>query len=82
MGTAQRVLLKQGGGQIVLSQACILLDVDLENIVAPVNFYNQICDNPTVVDAQVHTPLSAHLTSLPNVDSLFQRLSQAFIKHA
>ena len=82
MGTAQRVLLKQGGGQIVLSQACILLDVDLENIVAPVNFYNQICDNPTVVDAQVHTPLSAHLATLPNVDSLFQRLSQAFIKYA
>ena len=30
VGTAQRVLLKKGGGQIVLSQACILLDVDLE----------------------------------------------------
>ncbi|MFA0373199.1 lipoate--protein ligase, partial [Vibrio sp. 10N.222.54.F6] len=29
-----------------------------------------------------HTPLSAHLTTLPNVDSLFQQLSQAFIKHA
>ncbi|MEG3693977.1 lipoate--protein ligase, partial [Vibrio coralliirubri] len=48
---------------------------------APVNFYNKICDNPTVVDAQVHTLLSAHLTTLPNADSLFQRLSQAFIKY-
>ncbi|TCN76519.1 hypothetical protein EDB62_109142 [Vibrio crassostreae] len=82
VGTAQRVLLKRGGGQIVLSQACILLDVDLENIVAPVNFYNQICDNLTVVDPHVHTPLSEHVTPLPNIDSLFQQLSQAFIKHA
>ncbi|OZS45496.1 lipoate--protein ligase family protein [Photobacterium sanguinicancri] len=82
VGTAQRVLLKKGGGQIVLSQACILLDVDLEDIVAPVNFYNQVCGNSTVIDAQVHTPLYAHLTTLPSVDSLFQQLSQAFIKHA
>lgn len=82
VGTAQRVLLKQGGGQIVLSQACILLDVDLESIVAPVNFYNQLCGNSTVVDAKVHTPLYSHLLTPPNVDSLFQQLSQAFIKYA
>ncbi|WP_373960147.1 biotin/lipoate A/B protein ligase family protein [Vibrio gigantis] len=82
VGTAQRVLLKRGGGQIVLSQACILLDADLEHIVAPVNFYNQVCGNPTVVDAHVHTLLSKHVKPLPNVDSLFQQLSQAFIKYA
>ncbi|MEZ8092515.1 lipoate--protein ligase family protein [Photobacterium swingsii] len=82
VGTAQRVLLKKGGGQIVLSQACILLDVDLEDIVTPVNFYNQVCGNSTVIDAKVHTPLYAHLPTLPSVDSLFQQLSQAFIRHA
>ncbi len=82
VGTAQRVLIKRGGGQIVLSQACILLDANLEHIVEPVNFYNQICGNPTVVEPYVHTLLSEHVTPLPNVDSLFQQLSQAFIKHA
>ena len=82
VGTAQRVLLKRGGGQIVLSQACILLDVDLENSVAPVNFYNQICGNPTVVDPHVHTLLSEHVKPLSSVDSLFQQLTQAFIKYA
>jgi len=81
VGTAQRVLLKRGGGQIVLSQACILLDADLEYIVEPVNFYNQICGNPTVVEPHVHTLLSEHVMPMPNVDSLFQQLSQAFIKH-
>ncbi|OAN13261.1 lipoate--protein ligase [Photobacterium jeanii] len=81
VGTAQRVLLKKGGGQVVLSQACILLDVDLVKAVQPVNLFNQLCDNPTVVKAEVHTPLFAHLKTPLAVDTLYQKLTEAFLQY-
>ncbi|GLR06429.1 lipoate--protein ligase A [Vibrio hyugaensis] len=82
VGTAQRVLLKKGGGQMVLSQACILIDTDVEKIVEPVKLCNQICGHDDHIRGDVHTPLFTHIKERPSVDALFQKLTQAFLDHA
>ncbi len=82
VGTAQRVLLKKDGGRVVLSQACIIIDADVERIVEPVIVCNRICHYPAQIEANVHTSLFNHMTERPNVDFLFQRLTDAFLTHA
>lgn len=82
VGTAQRVLLKKGGGKVVLSQACILIDADVDKIVEPVHLCNQLCDHSDDIRGDVHTPLFDHISERPAIDSLFQQLSSAFLKHA
>ncbi len=79
VGTAQRVILKKGGGKIVLAQAFILIDVILEQLVYPVNLCNQVADKAEQVKAQVHTTLFDNTDKRPSVDELYQLLSQAFI---
>ncbi|MBV1842106.1 lipoate--protein ligase family protein [Photobacterium ganghwense] len=80
VGTAQRVLLKKGGGQVVLSQACILLTGNMDDIVKPVQLCNRICNNPVQIRADVHTPLFEHIDHQPSVDTLFQKLTSAFLR--
>ncbi len=82
VGTAQRVLLKKGGGQVVLSQACILIDADVEKIVEPVRLCNHLCGHDDDIRGDVHTPLFHHISDRPSVDSLFQQLTSAFLTHA
>ena len=82
VGTAQRVLLKKGGGQVVLSQACILIETDVEKIVEPVKLCNQLCDHSDHIRGDVHTPLFNHIEQRPSVDALFQLITQAFLDHA
>lgn len=82
VGTAQRVLLKKGGGQVVLSQACILIDADVEKIVEPVRMCNQLCGHDDDIRGDVHTQLFHHISDRPSVDSLFQQLTSVFLTHA
>ncbi len=82
VGTAQRVLLKKGGGKVVLSQACILIEADVEKIVEPVRLCNQLCGHNDDIRGDVHTPLSQHVEDMPSVDSLFQQLTSTFLEQA
>ncbi|MFT7009560.1 MAG: octanoyl-[GcvH]:protein N-octanoyltransferase [Colwellia sp.] len=79
VGTAQRVILKKGGGKIVLAQAFILIDVLLDEIIKPVNLCYALCDKTERVQANVHTTLFSHITERPTIDSIYQQLSSAFI---
>ena len=79
VGTAQRVMLKKGGGKVVLAQAFILIDVLLAEIVKPVNACYALCDKEERVKANVHTTLFSHITDRPTVDSIYQQLTSAFI---
>lgn len=79
VGTAQRIILKKGGGKIVLAQACILIDAVLDAIIEPINLCYQLCDKTERIKAQVHTTLFEHIDTRPSVDVLYQQLTQAFI---
>ena len=79
VGTAQRVILKKGGGKIVLVQAFILIDVILDEIVKPVNLCYQLSDKTERVQAQVHTTLFENITERPTTEKLYQQLTQAFV---
>ncbi|PFG57791.1 lipoate-protein ligase A [Vibrio sp. ES.051] len=82
VGTAQRVLLKKGGGQVILSQACILIDAKVNEIVEPVQLCNQLCGHDDDIRGDVHTSLFKHIKARPSVDTLFQKLTTAFLEHA
>ena len=79
VGTAQRVILKKGGGKIVLAQAFILIDVLLDEIIKPVNLCYQLSDKPERVKAQVHTTLFEHIHQQPTIEQLYQQLTKAFV---
>jgi len=79
VGTAQRVILKKGGGKIVLAQAFILIDVLLDEIIKPVNLCYQLSDKAERVKADVHTTLFENTSKRPSIDELYQDLTQAFI---
>jgi len=79
VGTAQRVILKKGGGKIVLAQAFILVDVILEELIKPVNLCYQLSEKAERVKAQVHTTLFDNTIKRPSIDELYQLLTQAFI---
>lgn len=80
VGTAQRVILKKGGGKIVLAQAFILIDALLEELIQPVNLCYEICDKAERVQAKVHTCLFEHINTQPDIDTIYQKITQAFIK--
>lgn len=79
VGTAQRVILKKGGGKIVLAQAFILIDVLLDEVIKPVNLCYQLSDKTERVKAQVHTTLFEHITERPTIEQLYKQLTQAFV---
>lgn len=79
VGTAQRVLQKKGGQKIVLAQACILVDENLEQIIEPVNLINEMHGLQDKVLASSHTTLFEHIAIKPNTDQLYNRLLQAFV---
>jgi len=79
VGTAQRVILKKGGGKIVLAQAFILIDVLLAEIIKPVNLCYKLSDKNERVKAQVHTTLFDNISARPTMDQLYQQLTQAFV---
>jgi len=79
VGTAQRIILKKGGGKIILAQACILIDAVLEEIIKPINLCYQLCDKKERIKAQAHTTLFEHINTRPSVDVLYQQLTQAFV---
>lgn len=79
VGTAQRVILKKGGGKIVLAQAFILIDVILAELIKPVNLCYQLSDKTERVKAHVHTALFDNITERPSIDELYQKLTQAFV---
>lgn len=79
VGTAQRVIIKKGGGKIVLAQAFILIDVLLDELIKPVNLCYQLSNKTERVKAEVHTMLFAHTTERPTVEQLYQQLIQAFV---
>jgi lipoate-protein ligase A len=79
VGTAQRIILKKGGGKIVLAQAFILIDVILEQLIQPVNLCYRLSDKSERVKAEVHTALFENINERPSIDELYQLLTQAFI---
>lgn len=79
VGTAQRVVLKNGGGSIVLVQACILIDTDMEHLVKPVNLCYRENNNEEDIRAEVHTCLFQHTDDRPNTKTLFQALTHSFL---
>jgi len=79
VGTAQRIILKKGGGKIILAQACILIDAVLEELINPINLCYRLCNRTDHIKAQVHTTLFEHIHTRPSVDELYQQLTQAFI---
>ncbi|MBU2972369.1 lipoate--protein ligase [Pseudoalteromonas sp. C2R02] len=81
VGTAQRVILKKGGGKVVLSQAFILIDALLDELIKPVNLCYEICEKTERVKAQVHTCLFKHINERPTLDEIYQKITQEFIKH-
>ena len=79
VGTAQRVILRKGGGKIVLAQACILIDGDLPQLVAPVNKCYQLSQQEGSIKADVHTCLYDCTNTTFTTEQLYQKLVQAFI---
>lgn len=79
VGTAQRVVLKHGGGSIVLVQACILIDVIMAVLVEPVNLCYQHNNNAEQIKADVHTCLFEHIEQRPSTHGLYQALINAFL---
>ncbi|RHW76339.1 lipoyl protein ligase domain-containing protein [Colwellia sp. RSH04] len=79
VGTAQRVVLKSGGGKIVLAQAFILIDVLFEQLIQPVNLCYQQGGKTERVKAEVHTSLFEHTSERPTINALYQSLIKAFV---
>ena len=82
VGTAQRVVIKRDGGRVVLSQACIIVDANMNTVTQPVNLCNQLCGHSNKIIADVHTALLSHTNQRPSIDALFQALTKAFLDSA
>lgn len=78
VGTAQRVVLKNGGGKVVLAQACILINADIEAIIKPVNACYKYHQQEQSVHAEVHTCLAEHIEQQASIEEYFQKLVKAF----
>ncbi|QUM82078.1 lipoate--protein ligase [Moritella sp. 5] len=81
VGTAQRVILKKGGRKIVLAQAFILIDAQLDELIKPVNLCYGILGKTPLVKASAHTCLFEHIQERPSIDSIYQQLTQAFLRN-
>jgi hypothetical protein len=73
------VVIKKGGGHVVLAQACILIDAVLETLILPVNLCYKHSAMRERVKASVHTSLFEHTTERPSTEALFARVQHAFI---
>ena len=82
VGTAQRVILKSGGDKIILAQACLLVNVNINELLIPVHTCYAMNNDPQRFRADVHSSLFEHLSNLPNTDTLYQKISQAFINYS
>ena len=82
VGTAQRVILKQGGDKIILAQACILINVDISELLVPVHTCYEFNHSQERFSADVHSSLFEHIQLRPTTDQLYQKISQAFINHS
>ena len=80
VGTAQRVVLKKGGGKVVLAQACILINVDVPCLIEPVNLCYRQHQQTERVKAEVHTTLFNHIDHAPTLSELYQALINSFAK--
>lgn len=80
VGTAQRVILKKGGRKIVLAQAFILIDVLLDELIKPVNLCYGMLGKTPLVKANAHTCLFEHIQERPSIDTIYQQLTQAFLR--
>ncbi len=80
VGTAQRVVNRKGGGKIVMAQACILIDGDVDTLVEPVNLINKLHNMNEHVRGDAHTCLHAHVDKLPHMDKLFNMIIDAFVR--
>jgi len=78
VGTAQRVVLKNGGGKVVLAQACILINTDISSIINPVNACYEYHQQAERVRSAVHTCLVQHTAQQDSVEGYFQSLIKAF----
>lgn len=79
IGTAQRVVIKKGGGHVVLAQACILIDAVLETLISSVNLCYEHSAMQERVKASVHTSLFEHIIERPSTEALFTRIQHAFV---
>lgn len=80
VGTALRVIIKKGGGKIILAQAFILIDVLLDELIKPVNLCYQLCDKDERVAVSAHTTLFQHINERPDIEQLYQKLTQCFVE--
>ena len=78
VGTAQRVSRTKAKSKMVLAQACILLEGELSELIAPVNLCNQHNQNPDRIVADAHTTLAKRLSVMPTLDDLCDTLAQTF----
>ncbi|WP_047042674.1 lipoate--protein ligase family protein [Vibrio mexicanus] len=79
VGTAQRVVLKKGGGKVVLAQACILIGTQADVLVEPVNLCYEHHQQNDRAQAKVHTNLFDHISDRPTIEELYRVLLTCFI---
>lgn len=79
VGTAQRVLTVRKNRRLVLAQACILMSGDMQNVVKPVNLINRLHGYNQDIRGSAHTTIAQHVASLPDINTLYSGLVQAFV---
>ncbi|MEB0080184.1 lipoate--protein ligase family protein [Pseudomonas sp. CCI3.2] len=82
VGTAQRWRQSQGGQRpVVLAHGALLLDNEREDMVAAVNVFNQICEQPQRVRAESHIALHEAFPAADVLEQLagrYQRMLDEF----
>ncbi|MBD5771296.1 lipoate--protein ligase family protein [Marinomonas colpomeniae] len=81
IGTAQRILTTQSKTKIVLVQACILIDVVIEELIYPINVCYELNQNDGRIKPEVHTCLAQHLKIVPTTEELYSGLVKAFMDY-
>ncbi|MEL0630756.1 lipoate--protein ligase family protein [Psychromonas aquatilis] len=80
VGTAQRVLLGQNQQKVILVQACILIDANMEELIYPVKLCNQFNNKDICLKADVHTCLKENIHTLPTTEQLYDHLLASFVR--
>ncbi len=81
IGTAQRILTTQSKAKVVLVQACILIDVAIEELIYPINVCYELNQHDERIKPEVHTCLAQHLTTVPTTEELYSGLVKAFMDY-
>jgi lipoate-protein ligase A len=81
IGTAQRILTTKSQDKIVLVQACILIDVVMDELIYPINLCYELNNLDERIKPEVHTCLGQHVTPLPSTEDVYERLFKAFIDY-